>query len=120
MAKVIGEATVDDFQYLMGNAHHDDEVGIPYVKTKKVVESSPVGLVVLAEIAPVLANGLISIKHSRIPNQIGDIVRMTGRTQDSIQAANDWESNDHSILKYYSRGFNRHSPIHDSHPATST
>ena len=98
VATVVGEATVEGFQYLVGTTHYDDEDGQLYVTTKVFVGSSPVDPVVMAERAPVLANGLVSIKHSKIPGHIGDIFTMTGRAQDSVQAANEWRSDADSIF----------------------
>ena len=37
-----------------------------------------------------LANGLVSVKHSKILVYIRDIVKMTGRAGDPVQAANEW------------------------------
>ena len=60
---------------MVGATRYDDKFGLLYVTTKVFVGSSPVDLVILAERAPVLANGLVSVKHSNIPVQIGDIVK---------------------------------------------
>ena len=46
MAKVVGKATVEDFQYLVGTTHYDDEYGLLFFPTKVFVGSSPVGPVV--------------------------------------------------------------------------
>ena len=118
MAKVIGEATVKNYQYLVGMTHYNDADGLLYVTNKVFVGSSPVGSVIWAERAPVLANGLVSVKHCKIPVHIGDIEKMTDRAHDSVQAANERGSDDDSVLKS-DRAYNSHSPISESGPSTS-
>ena len=58
LLKLLGEATVEAFHYLVGTTHYDD--GLHYVPTKVFVGSFPVDPVVLAERTPVLANGLVT------------------------------------------------------------
>ena len=102
---------------MVGTTHYDDKDGQLYVTTKVFV-GSPFGPVVLAEGAPVLANGLVSVKHSTIPVHIWDIVKMTGRAKGSVQAANEWDSDDDSILKS-DRAYYSHSLISESSHSTS-
>ena len=73
MAKIVGEASVKNFQYLVGTTHYDDEDSLLY---GTIVGYSPVGPVVLAVRAPVLANRLVFVKHNEIPAHVGDIVKM--------------------------------------------
>ena len=79
--------------------HYDDKDGLLYVITNAFVGSIPVGPVVLVKIADVLAIGLVSVKHSKTPVHIEDIVKMNDRAQDSVQAANEWGSFADIVLK---------------------
>ena len=65
-----------------------------------------------------LANGLVSVKHSKIPVRIGDIVKKISRAQDSVEAANEWGSDNDNVLKS-DKTYNSHSPISESGPYTS-
>ena len=37
-----------------------------------------------------LANGLVSMRQNKFPVYIGEIVKLTGRAQDDVQAAKEW------------------------------
>ena len=78
-APLIGEGCVEDYQYLVGTTHYDDEVGLLCVTQKVYVGSSPVGKVMLVSRAPVLRNGVVSSRADSSPAHVADIVRMTGK-----------------------------------------
>ena len=74
----MGEGCFEDYQYLMGTTHFNDEDGLLYVTQKVYVGSSPVGEVILVSRAPVHSNGLVSSRVDSTPICVEDIVRLTG------------------------------------------
>ena len=67
-AQLMGKGCIEDFQYLMGTTHFDDEDGLLYVTQKVYERRSPVGKVILVS----------RFSGSQTPVHVEDIVRLTG------------------------------------------
>ena len=75
-AKLMVEGSVEDYQYLVGTNHFDDEDWLLYVTQIFYVRRSPVGEVILVSRAPVHKNGLISSRADSTPVRAKDFVRL--------------------------------------------
>ena len=69
---------MENYQYLVGTTHFDDEDSLLYVTQKVYVGRSPVGAVILVRRAPIHENGLVSSRADSTSVHVEDIVRMTG------------------------------------------
>ena len=77
-AQLMGEGSVEDYQYLVGTTHFHDEDTLLYVTQKVYVGRSPIGAVILVSRAPIHKNGLVSSRADSTPVHVEDIIRMTG------------------------------------------
>ena len=85
-AQLMGEGCVEDYQYLFGTIHLDDEDGPLYVTQKVYIRRSPVGQVILVNRAPIHRNKMVSSKADSAPIHVVDIVRMTGEIIENEEA----------------------------------
>ena len=82
-ARIQGEGRLEDYQFLVGTTHFDDEDGLLYVSKEVYVGKSPVGPVILVKRAPIMKNGLVSKRYDDTPVYVEDVIRMTGAVLDT-------------------------------------
>ena len=69
---------MEDFQFLVGATHFDEEDGLLYFTMKVHVGKSPVAPVVLVSGAPIIKNSLLPKQYDETPLHVTDVIRMTG------------------------------------------
>ena len=67
IASAVRDGTVENFEYLVGTTHYDDEDGLLYLPTQIFDGSTPNSPCILGKRSPILPNGLVPIKHSTVP-----------------------------------------------------
>ena len=86
-AQLMGEGCVEDYQYLVGISHFDDEDGLLYVTQKVYIGRSPVRQVILVNRASIHRNGTVSSRADSTPIHVADIVHMTGEVIENEEGA---------------------------------
>ena len=119
IASVVGEGSVEDFEYLVGTTLFDDEDGLLYVTTKVFEGSIPDGPCILGERSPILANGVVSARHSTVSVHVRNIVLMIIRAQESESTAVERGSDVENVLEA-DRASNGLSSISKSDSSTSS
>ena len=90
-ARIQGVGRVEDYQFLVGTTHFDDEDNLLYVTKEVYVGKSPVGPVILVKRAPIMKGGLVAKRIDDTPVYVEDVVRMTGAViaEDAESLANE-------------------------------
>ena len=90
-AKIQGVGQVEDYQFLVGTTHFDDDYNLLYVTKEVYLGKSPVGPVILVKRAPIMRGGLVAKRIDDTPVYVEDVVRMTGAVIPEDTEVSDWE-----------------------------
>ena len=65
---------LEDYQFMVGTTHFDEEGGLLYVTKEVYVEQSPEGSVILVSLALIMKGGLVVKRIDETPVSVEDVV----------------------------------------------